>query len=100
MLVGHVAAGLLARSRHSELSAGTYVFAAMAADLLAFAFVLAGIERIEFVDARGAGRYFHPLEIGFSHSLAQTSAGEPYSRSRSSPSDALVARQRPLASSW
>jgi hypothetical protein len=70
MLVGHVAVGLLARSRRPELSAGTYVFAAVLADLLAFAFVLGGIERIQFLDGRGAGRYFHPLEISFSHSLA------------------------------
>jgi uncharacterized membrane protein YphA (DoxX/SURF4 family) len=70
VLVGHVAVGLLARSKRPELSAGTYVFAAVAADLLAFAFILAGIERIEFLDGRGAGRYFHPLEISFSHSLA------------------------------
>jgi hypothetical protein len=70
VLVGHVAVGLFTRSRRPELSAGTYVFAAVAADLLAFAFVLAGVERIEFLDGRGAGRYFHPLEISFSHSLA------------------------------
>ncbi len=70
MLVGHVAVGLLARSRRPELSAGTYVFAAVAADLLAFCLVLTRIERIEFLDGRGAGRYFHPLEISFSHGLA------------------------------
>jgi hypothetical protein len=70
VLVGHVAVGLLARSGRPELSAGTYVFAAVLADLLVFAFVLVGIERIEFLDGRGAGRYFHPLNVGFSHSLA------------------------------
>jgi hypothetical protein len=65
VLVGHVAIGLLTRSRRPELSAGTYVFAGVAADLLAFAFVLAGVERIEFLDGRGVGRYFHPLSTCF-----------------------------------
>jgi hypothetical protein len=70
VLAGHVAVGLLGRTRVRDVSAGTLVLAAVAADLLAFAFVLAGLERIEFLDGRGAARYFHPIEIGFSHSLA------------------------------
>src|ERR1051325_4643453 len=70
MLAGHVAVGLLARRARTELSLGTLVFAALLADLLVFVFVLAGLERIEFLPARGAANYFHPLEIGFSHSLA------------------------------
>jgi hypothetical protein len=69
MLVGHVAAGFFARQIRREESLGLLVFAAVLADLLAFAFIIAGVERVEFLDARGAGYYFHPLEISFSHSL-------------------------------
>jgi len=70
VLAGHVATGLLVGARSRQVSAGTWILAAVLVDLLVFVFVLAGIERIEFLDGRGAARYFHPLEIGFSHSLA------------------------------
>lgn len=69
MLAGHVATALLARPQVRESATGTFVLAAVLADLLAFVFVLIGVERIEFLDGRGAARYFHPLEISFSHSL-------------------------------
>ena len=70
MLTGHVATGLIAGAKIRQLSAGTWILAAVLADLLVFVFVLTGIERIEFLAGRGAARYFHPIEIGFSHSLA------------------------------
>lgn len=70
MLAGHGATGLLAGAKIRQVSAGTWILAAVLADLLVFVFVLTGIERIEFLAGRGAARYFHPLEIGFSHSLA------------------------------
>ena len=69
MLAGHVATALIARARVRDPSTGTYVLAAVLADLLAFVLVLIGVERIEFLDGRGAARYFHPLDISFSHSL-------------------------------
>jgi hypothetical protein len=70
MLVGHIATGLVAAARVRQVSAGTWILAAVLVDLLVFVFVLIGVERIEFIEGRGAARYFHPLEISFSHSLA------------------------------
>jgi hypothetical protein len=69
MLAGHVATALIARTRVRAASTGTFMLAAVLADLLAFVLVLIGIERIEFLDGRGAAQYFHPLDISFSHSL-------------------------------
>ena len=70
MLAGHVATGLVAGAKFRRPSAGTWILAAVLVDLLVFVFVLTGIEQIEFLDGRGAARYFHPVEISFSHSLA------------------------------
>jgi hypothetical protein len=39
MLTGHVATGLLARTRSRELSTGTWILPAVFADLLAFVLV-------------------------------------------------------------
>jgi hypothetical protein len=69
MLVGHIATGVIVGTRIRQVSVGTWVLASVLSDLLVFVFVLTGIERIEFLDGRGAGRYFRPVEIGFSHSL-------------------------------
>jgi hypothetical protein len=71
MLVGHFAAALLAKRAEPRLSLGTTVVAATLADLLIFAFVIAGLEEIEIVRGRfGAANYFKAIDIGWSHSLA------------------------------
>jgi hypothetical protein len=69
MLVGHVAAGMLAKRAEPRVSLGTYVFAALLADVLVFAFLLIGIEQVNFGSERGAANYFHPINIAYSHSL-------------------------------
>ena len=45
MLVGHFAVGLAGKRMEPALSLGTLVFAAMLADVLAFALVVVGVER-------------------------------------------------------
>ena len=71
MLVGHFAAALLAKRAEPRLSLGTTVVAATLADLLIFAFVIAGVEQIDIVRGRfGAANYFKAIDIGWSHSLA------------------------------
>jgi|SRR5688572_11670729 len=73
MLVGHFAAALLARRVEPRISLGTAVVAATLADLLIFAFVIAGLEQIEIVRGRfGAANYFNAIDIGWSHSLAMS----------------------------
>jgi hypothetical protein len=70
VLVGHFAAALLAKRAEPRLSLATTVVAATLADLLIFAFVIAGLERIEIVRGRfGAANYFRAIDIGWSHSL-------------------------------
>jgi len=69
MLVGHVAVGMLAKRAEPKVSLGTYVFAALLADLLVFTFLLARIEQVDFGPGRGAANYFHPVNIAYSHSL-------------------------------
>lgn len=69
MLVGHVAVGMLAKRAEPKVSLGTYVFAALLADFLIFAFLLIGIERVNFGSGRGAANYFHAVNIAYSHSL-------------------------------
>jgi hypothetical protein len=70
-LVGHFAAALLAKRAEPRLSLGTTIVAATLADLLIFAFVMAGVEQIEIVRGRfGAANYFTAIDIGWSHSLA------------------------------
>src|SRR5262245_14100283 len=69
MHVGHFATGFIGKRIEPQLSLGTLVFAAVLADLLSGVFVLAGVEEIELTTRRGAGSYFHPINIGLSHSL-------------------------------
>jgi hypothetical protein len=69
MLVGHVAVGMLAKHAEPRVSLGTYVLAALLADLLVFAFLLVGVEHVTFGSERGAANYFHPVNIAYSHSL-------------------------------
>ena len=69
MLVGHVAVGMLAKRAEPKVSFGTYVAAALLADLLVFTFLLLGVEQVTFGSGRGAANYFHPINIAYSHSL-------------------------------
>jgi membrane-bound metal-dependent hydrolase YbcI (DUF457 family) len=70
MLVGHFAVGLVAKRMEPKISLGTFVLAAMAADLLWCVFMIAGIEHIEIKPGLGAANYIIADEIDFSHSLA------------------------------
>ena len=69
MLVGHIGAALVAKQVEPRLSLGTAVLAATAADILLFAFVLSGLEDVEFRTSAAAAPYFRPLQIQLSHSL-------------------------------
>lgn len=69
MLVGHFAVGMAAKRIAPSISVGTLVLAAVLADLLCFAFLIAGLEQVEFRQAMGAGNYFRASNIPFSHSL-------------------------------
>jgi len=69
MLVGHVAVGFVSKRIEPRLSLGTCLFAPLLADLLLFAFVIAGIERIEFGLGAGAAQFLRAVYIGYSHSL-------------------------------
>ena len=70
MLVGHVAVGMLAKRAAPKTSLGTFVLAALAADLLWCLFLIAGIERVQIVE-RGATLMTSRVvsEISWSHSL-------------------------------
>jgi hypothetical protein len=69
MLVGHFAAGLLAKRFAPKISLGTAVLAAMAADLLWCVFMIAGIEHVQVRPGMGAGNYLVASNIAMSHSL-------------------------------
>jgi len=69
MLVGHVAVSFAARRVEPAISLGTWVLAAMLADLLWCAFMIAGIEQVSFGPARGAANYLDARNIALSHSL-------------------------------
>lgn len=69
MLVGHLAVGLAARRIDRTISIGTGVLATMLADLLWPVFTAAGLERVNFRQAMGAGNYFDAVDIAWSHSL-------------------------------
>lgn len=75
MLVGHLAVGLAAKKAEPHLSLGTYVGAALLADLLFFGLWLGGVERAEIGTGRGAAAYWHAIDIGWSHSLVTGVAG-------------------------
>jgi hypothetical protein len=70
MLVGHYAIGFFGKKLAPRASLGVFVLAAMAADILWCAFMLAGVEQVEFTSGRGAGQYFRAVTIGLSHGLA------------------------------
>lgn len=69
MLVGHLAVGFAAKRIEPRISLGTTVLASILPDLLWSIFMLAGIERVAFKQAAGAGNYFAASEFAFSHSL-------------------------------
>jgi hypothetical protein len=70
MLVGHYAIGFFGKKLAPKASLAVFVLAAMTADILWCAFMLAGVEHVEFISGRGAGQYFKAVNIGFSHGLA------------------------------
>lgn len=70
MHVGHFATGLIGKRADPKLSLGTMILASMLADVLWSVFMLAGVEEVEITSGRGAGNYFHPINITLSHSLA------------------------------
>src|SRR6185369_4714577 len=70
MHVGHFATGLIGKRVDSRLSLGTMILASMLADVLWCVFMLAGVEEVQITNGRGAGNYFHPINIALSHSLA------------------------------
>ncbi|HEX5226720.1 MAG TPA: metal-dependent hydrolase [Bryobacteraceae bacterium] len=68
MLVGHFAVAFAAKRIDATLSLGTAVLAAMLADVLAFSFVAAGVERFRVVPEFQTNRLVGE-NIVFSHSL-------------------------------
>ena len=70
MHVGHFATGLIGKRVDSKLSVGTMILASMLSDVLWCVFMLAGVEEVQITNGRGAGNYFHPINIALSHSLA------------------------------
>jgi membrane-bound metal-dependent hydrolase YbcI (DUF457 family) len=69
MLVGHYAAAFVAKRIESGASLGTYVLAAMLADLAWCLFLLAGIEHVQFKPGSGAANYLAAWDVPWSHSL-------------------------------
>lgn len=69
MLVGHLAAGLVAKRVEPRLSLGTCVLAAMAADFMWCIFLLGGVEHVQFISGAGAANYLVASDIAWSHSL-------------------------------
>ncbi len=69
MLVGHYAVGLAAKRLSPQTSLGTFVLAAMFADLAWCVFMIAGIEHVRFKPGLGAANYLDATNIAMSHSL-------------------------------
>lgn len=69
MLAGHFAAGFVGKRVEPSVSLGTFVLAAMLADLLWCVFMLAGWEQVHFEPGKGAANYLVASNIGWSHSL-------------------------------
>lgn len=96
MLVGHFAAGLVAKRAGPRVSLGTFVLAAMASDLLWCLFLLAGIERVELRPGITTPNSLRAVEIGYSHGLlpdllwAALFAGVWFWRRRSARSATLL----------
>jgi hypothetical protein len=69
MLVGHIGAAMVAKQAAPRVSFGTLVLAALAADVLLFTFVLAGLEDVRFRTSPQPAAYYAPLNVAFSHSF-------------------------------
>lgn len=69
MLVGHYAVALVAKRAEPRVSLGTFVLAAMLADLAWCVFMILGIEHVQFRPGTGAANYLNPKDIAMSHSL-------------------------------
>jgi hypothetical protein len=68
MFVGHLAVGLLAKRLEPKVSLGTWILAALLADLLFFPFMLAGLEHVAAVPGVTSNRMVGH-DIAYSHSL-------------------------------
>jgi hypothetical protein len=68
MFVGHLAVGLLAKRIEPKVSLGTWMLAALLADLLFFPFMLAGLEHVVAVPGVTSNRMVGQ-DIAYSHSL-------------------------------
>ena len=69
MLVGHIGAAMVAKQAAPRVSFGTFVLAALIADVLLFTFVLTGLEDVRFRTSPQPAAYYAPLDVAFSHSL-------------------------------
>ena len=67
MFVGHLAAGLAAKRIEPKISLGTWMLAVMLADLIAFPFVISGVERFHIEPGVTTNRMIG--DIPYSHSL-------------------------------
>ena len=68
MLVGHLAVGLVAKVIEPKVSLGTWIMAALFADLVTFPLLIAGIEHFDNVPGAQLNRTIG-RDIVFSHSL-------------------------------
>lgn len=84
MLAGHLAVGLVAKRVEPGISLGTFVLAAMLADLLWCVFMIAGMEHAQLRTGMGAANYFVASDIAMSHSLLMDAIWRLYSRARGS----------------
>lgn len=69
MLVGHIAAGLIAKRTAPRVSLGTLVLACIAADLLWCVFLAGGIERVQILPGHSTQDSLVAIDIRFSHSF-------------------------------
>jgi hypothetical protein len=73
MFVGHLAVGMAVKRIEPKLSLGTTVLAAMLVDLVAFVFLIAGIEHFDAVPGAASNRMIG-RDIVYSHSLLMGAA--------------------------
>jgi hypothetical protein len=74
MLVGHIGAAMVAKQAAPRVSFGTFVLAALVADVLLLTFVLTGLEVVRFRTSTEPAAYYAPLQVAFSHSLVTLAA--------------------------
>lgn len=68
MLVGHIAAGMVAKRVEPRISLGTVVLAAVLADILVFVFLIAGVEHYSVLTGVRRNRFLG-YDTVYSHSL-------------------------------